>query len=186
MSGKLLQLIGFYENEEIERKPVDLVEVIRWVYEENRERLREQGMVFRILLEEPEKEVKELELEGQGGETMTVQGDNMLLVSLFGNLVSNSIKAMEGAEKGSGKIQVTLVPGRHMIYVQDNGCRIPAEDLPHVTKAFYMVDKSRSRRRQGTGLGLALAQQIVRNHGARMEMESQVGQGTKVTIRFLV
>ena len=77
---------------------------------------------------------------------MTVQGDNMLLVSLFGNLVSNSIKAMEGAEKGSGKIQVTLVPGRHMIYVQDNGCRIPAEDLPHVTKAFYMVDKSRSRR----------------------------------------
>ncbi len=186
MSGKLLQLIGFYENEEIERKPVDLVEVIRWVYEENRERLREQGMVFRILLEEPEKEVKELELEGQGGETMTVQGDNMLLVSLFGNLVSNSIKAMEGAEKGSGKIQVTLVPGRHMIYVQDNGCGIPAEDLPHVTKAFYMVDKSRSRRRQGTGLGLALAQQIVRNHGARMEMESQVGQGTKVTIRFLV
>ena len=47
-----------------------------------------------------------------------------------------------------------------------------------------MVDKSRSRRQQGTGLGLALVQQIVRVHGAEMEMESQVGQGTKVTICF--
>ncbi len=184
MSGKLLQLIGFYENEEIERKPVDLVKVIRWVYEENRERIKEQEAGFQILLEEPGIGVRELELEGQGGEEMTVEGDNMLLVSLFGNLVSNSIRAMAGIKKGSGKIQVTLVPGRHMVCVQDNGCGIPAEDLPHVTKAFYMVDKSRSRRQQGTGLGLALVQQIVRVHGAEMEMESQVGQGTKVTICF--
>ena len=113
---------------------------------------------------------------------MEVQGDKMLLASLFNNLVSNSIKALED----SGKIQVILMPEQSAVCVRDNGCGIPEEDIPHVTKAFYMVDKSRSRRQQGAGLGLALAQRIVLAHGAHMKIESRVGAGTAVTVFFCV
>lgn len=112
---------------------------------------------------------------------MTVQGDPMLLVSLFSNLVSNSIKALEG----TGKIQIVLIPEKHKVCVQDDGVGIPLKDLPHVTKAFYMVDKSRSRRQKGSGLGLALVQRISKVHNAKIEIESRLGEGTKVWICFL-
>lgn len=168
MSGKLMQLAGLYENEEIERQTLDLARVVQWVYEENREICREKGIDFQV------------STEGPGGK-MEVQGDKMLLASLFNNLVSNSIKALED----SGKIQVILMPEQSAVCVRDNGCGIPEEDIPHVTKAFYMVDKSRSRRQQGAGLGLALAQRIVLAHGAHMKIESRVGAGTAVTVFFL-
>ncbi len=168
MSGKLMQLAGLYENEEIERQTLDLARVVQWVYEENREICREKGIDFQG------------STEGPGGK-MEVQGDKMLLASLFNNLVSNSIKALED----SGKIQVILMPEQSAVCVRDNGCGIPEEDIPHVTKAFYMVDKSRSRRQQGAGLGLALAQRIVLAHGAHMKIESRVGAGTAVTVFFL-
>ena len=76
---------------------------------------------------------------------MTVYGDKLLLTSLFANLISNSIKAFDNF----GEIKVILNPKARKITVQDNGRGIPLEDIPHVTKAFYMVDKSRSRRQQG-------------------------------------
>lgn len=83
-----------------------------------------------------------------------------------------------------GQIQVILDREESKVCVRDNGRGIPAQDLPHVTKAFYMVDKSRSRRQQGAGLGLALAQRIVKAHDAKMELESCPGEGTKVTVTF--
>lgn len=181
MSGKLLQLMGFYENEKIVKKPVELVDVMMWIYEENRETLIDKGIDFKIVLENSAGVQKEIGLEQKGVRGITVQGDPMLLVSLFSNLVSNSIKALEG----SGKIQIILIPEKHKVCVQDNGVGIPSKDLPHVTKAFYMVDKSRSRRQQGSGLGLALVQRISKAHGAKIEIESRLGEGTKVWICFL-
>ena len=181
MSGKLLQLMGFYENEKIVKKPVELVDVMMWIYEENRETLIDKGIDFKIVLENSAGVQKEIGLEQKGVRGITVQGDPMLLVSLFSNLVSNSIKALEG----SGKIQIILIPEKHKVCVQDNGVGIPSKDLPHVIKAFYMVDKSRSRRQQGSGLGLALVQRISKAHGAKIEIESRLGEGTKVWICFL-
>ena len=180
MSGKLLQLMGFYENEKIVKKPVELVDVMMWIYEENRETLIDKGIDFKIVLENSAGVQKEIGLEQKGVRGITVQGDPMLLVSLFSNLVSNSIKALEG----SGKIQIILIPEKHKVCVQDNGVGIPSKDLPHVTKAFYMVDKSRSRRQQGSGLGLALVQRISKVHGAKIEIESRLKEGTKVWICF--
>ena len=111
---------------------------------------------------------------------MSVEGDPLLLFSLFDNLVSNSVKAVEEG----GQIQVVLDRNLRRVCVRDNGRGIPPGDLPHVTKAFYMVDKSRSRRQQGSGLGLALAERIVRAHGGKLEIESYVGKGTNVTVTF--
>ncbi len=180
MSGKLLQLIGFYGNEKIVKKPVELVDVMMWIYEENRETLIDKGIDFKIVLENTVGVQKKIEFEQKEVRGMAVQGDPMLLVSLFSNLVSNSIKALEG----SGKIQIILIPEKHKVCVQDNGVGIPSKDLPHVTKAFYMVDKSRSRRQQGSGLGLALVQRISKVHGAKIEIESRLKEGTKVWIWF--
>lgn len=180
MSGKLLQLIGFYGNEKIVKKPVELVDVMMWIYEENRETLIDKGIDFKIVLENTVGVQKKIEFEQKEVRGMAVQGDPLLLVSLFSNLVSNSIKALEG----SGKIQIILIPEKHKVCVQDNGVGIPSKDLPHVTKAFYMVDKSRSRRQQGSGLGLALVQRISKVHGAKIEIESRLKEGTKVWICF--
>jgi signal transduction histidine kinase len=180
MSGKLLQLVGLYENREIENRTVDLEEVIGQAYEENRERLMEKDINFQIQRRGCPAFPGKREADGQEKEGMSVEGDPLLLFSLFDNLVSNSVKAVEEG----GQIQVVLDRNLRRVCVRDNGRGIPPGDLPHVTKAFYMVDKSRSRRQQGSGLGLALAERIVRAHGGKLEIESYVGKGTNVTVTF--
>ncbi len=64
----------------------------------------------------------------------------------------------------------------------DTGCGIPDADLPRVTEAFYMVDKSRSRADGGSGIGLALCTRIAQAHGTQLQIDSTEGVGTTVTI----
>ena len=66
--------------------------------------------------------------------------------------------------------------------VADTGCGIPAADLPRVTEAFYMVDKSRSRADGGSGIGLALCTRIAQAHGTQLQIDSTEGVGTTVTV----
>ena len=53
-----------------------------------------------------------------------------------------------------------------------------------MTEAFYMVDKARSRKEGGCGLGLALCARIVALHGARLMIESKLGEGTQISVVF--
>lgn len=101
-------------------------------------------------------------------EDMRVWGHREQLCSLFANLVYNGSK---GSQQG-GEVLVS-VQG-HTMTVADTGCRIPEKDLPHVTEAFYMADKSRSRCEGGSGLGLALDLRIVQLHGGTMERRQAV------------
>ena len=68
------------------------------------------------------------------------------------------------------------------IEVSDTGVGIPAEALPRVFDRFFRVDSSRSQGSGGTGLGLAIVQSIVQLHGGEVEISSQPGQGTRVTL----
>ena len=68
--------------------------------------------------------------------------------------------------------------------VKDHGVGIPKEEQHKITKAFYMVDKSRSRKEGGAGLGLAICGQIAKLHHARLEIRSREGEGTVVRIHF--
>lgn len=105
-----------------------------------------------------------------------VQGDRDLLTEALINLVDNAVKACwEGG-------QVELYTEDGALVVEDNGRGIPQEDLGRLTEPFYMVDKSRSRKSGGAGLGLALAAAILRRHGMKLHMESQVGAGTKAAV----
>jgi len=65
------------------------------------------------------------------------------------------------------------------VSVRDTGSGIAAEDLPYVFERFYRADKSRSRATGGAGLGLAIARQLVEAHGGRLEVESEIGRGTR-------
>ena len=71
-----------------------------------------------------------------------------------------------------------------MITVRDEGCGIPADEIKNLTEPFYMVDKSRSRSTGGAGLGLSIVRMILQLHGADMAIESTVGKGTDITLKF--
>lgn len=109
-----------------------------------------------------------------------VLGNRALLADLVRNLILNAAAAT--APGGT----ITLCCERQgtgwRLRVQDNGRGIPPEDLPHVTEAFYMADKSRTRARGGSGLGLSLCAAIAAAHGSKLAIESTQGQGTCVTI----
>ena len=104
--------------------------------------------------------------------------DGDLMVTLLQNLLSNAIRASEPGGR------VWLTARADGLSVRDEGCGIPPEHLPHVTEAFYMVDKSRARAAQGAGLGLALCRRIAQLHKARLTIDSQPGQGTTVSLLF--
>ncbi|MFN2196332.1 MAG: sensor histidine kinase [Anaerolineales bacterium] len=70
-----------------------------------------------------------------------------------------------------------------IVTIQDTGPGIMPEELPHIFERFYRGEKSRTRTKdQGFGLGLSIAYWIVRNHGGRIDVDSQEGEGTKFEI----
>jgi two-component system, NtrC family, sensor kinase len=106
-----------------------------------------------------------------------IQGDRQQLKQVVLNLVLNSLDAVaEG-----GRIGVRVMkgkPGFLAVQVEDNGCGIPADMLPHVFDPFFTTKPVGT----GTGLGLSVSHGIVTKHGGRIEVESIPGQKTVFTI----
>ena len=111
-----------------------------------------------------------------------VRGDASLLALIISNLLDNAVKAVE--EGGFILMKGSKLPQGYEIKVVDNGRGIPKEEIARITEAFYMVDKSRSKKAGGIGLGLALCTQIVKLHGAKMEIKSKPGVGTQIRVIF--
>jgi signal transduction histidine kinase len=105
-----------------------------------------------------------------------------LFMSLLLNLIDNARKAIDGG--GEITIRSLTSEGTCEISVSDNGRGIPEDELYKIKDAFYRVDKSRSRSHGGVGLGLRLCDEIAALHGGEITFESQLGEGTTVTLKL--
>lgn len=111
-------------------------------------------------------------------------GECVLEPDLFVSLVINLLENARRAMPSGGTINITMkkYESDWCLSVSDTGCGIPKDKLSHITEAFYRVDKARSRAAGGAGLGLSLCENIARLHGGRIEIESEVGVGTTVSV----
>ncbi len=98
------------------------------------------------------------------------------LNQVFLNLLVNAGQAID--DKGAIVIATGTRNDEAWISVEDTGCGIPKEHLNRIFEPFFTTKPVG----QGTGLGLSVSYSIVRRHGGRIEVDSEVGRGTRFTI----
>ena len=116
------------------------------------------------------------------GEHAEIIGVEQLLKEMIYNLLDNAIKY--NVPGGSVTASVRKSAGRTILSVADTGIGIPYAHQPRVFERFYRVDKSHSKEVGGTGLGLSIVRHAAQYHGARLELKSQPGKGTTITVTF--
>ncbi len=109
-----------------------------------------------------------------------VQADRAALRQVLLNLVGNALKFTPSG----GKVQVSGVNDAGMIRlcIADSGAGIAPEDLRRLGEPFYQSGPVLLRRAEGSGLGLAISKRLIALHGGKLEIESTLGEGTKVSI----
>jgi two-component system phosphate regulon sensor histidine kinase PhoR len=119
----------------------------------------------------------------------SIEGDTVMLVQLFLNLIENGIKY----NREGGLLRITLaVPVASgetqevKIEISDTGIGIAQENINAIFERFYRVDKGASQSQGGAGLGLAIAQWIVRLHRGRIDVRSRPGKGSIFTVTLPV
>ena len=113
---------------------------------------------------------------------LKLRGVEADLKSAFQNLVVNAINYTPA--KGSVKVNWQETPEGLLLSVKDNGIGIPRRDLPRITERFYRVGDDRSRKNGGTGLGLAIVKHVINTHDAKLEIRSELGQGSEFRCLF--
>jgi signal transduction histidine kinase len=122
-------------------------------------------------------------LKTEVADGLTLIADPGRLDQVLGNLVVNALRYT----KEGGEVTIRAEGGDEgcEIVVQDTGEGIAAEDLPFIFDRFWRAEKSRKNADgSGHGLGLAIARQLVRAHGGEIEVESEVGVGSRFIIRL--
>ena len=148
-------------------KPVSLQKWVQGMFERFQKKLRAEGIGWRLVC---------------NGNDRTVAFDSQRLAQALGNLVENASVALGGKVGACLELVCHAEGDFWQLQLIDNGSGIPEEDLPFVFRRFYRVDKHRNREDGGTGLGLSIAKAIVEAHDGHIEIVSQVGVGTTVTM----
>lgn len=166
---KILRLSFFDENSiELEKSPLDLSEILKRVSKNLKPLADEKGIEIAIHLGK-ERESK-------------IWGISSLIEDMIYNLVENAIKY------SNEKSQITLSLSQNAqgvsVCVKDSGIGIPLEEQERVFERFYCVDKSRSKKLGGSGLGLSIVKHIAKIHNAKIELKSQQGVGTSISVEF--
>ncbi len=148
-----------------EPQDVDLLSVAQDVVDRLQDRARKANVTLHIQ-----------------GANVRVSGYPRLLDELVKNLCDNAIRY----NRTGGSVHVFVLPvnGHPTLRVTDTGVGIAPEDQPKVFERFYRVDKSRSRASGGTGLGLAIVKHAAALHGATIDLSSELGRGTTITVTF--
>ena len=130
---------------------------------------------------EPVARRAEVSIEVKGSPTK-VRGVPAVLDEMVFNLCDNAVKY----NRAGGSVTVSVEPVEHetVLTVADTGIGIPDQDRDRVFERFYRVDKSHSRQIGGTGLGLSIVKHAAALHDARIDLDSALGKGTTIRIRF--
>ncbi|MCW8915774.1 MAG: ATP-binding protein [Magnetovibrio sp.] len=151
---------------ELDRAPTDMGEVVD-----------EVTSLLGVMAHE-----KGLELNNETHDMHRLNVDALRMRQLFMNTIGNSIKF---TDQGSITIRNHCDETGHRIIVSDTGIGMSKEQIQIALKPFRQVHgTSLSRRYQGTGLGLSLSHQIIKLHGGELEIESEPGRGTTITLHF--
>ena len=126
-------------------------------------------------------EPNQIKMYMKGKPTM-MEGDRAMIEELLYNLCSNAIRYNK--PNGTVEVMVDTIDGEVVLQVKDTGIGISKQHQERIFERFYRVDKSRSKERGGTGLGLAIVKHIVAEHDARIELESEEGIGTTISVIF--
>ena len=113
----------------------------------------------------------------------TLRADESMLKKIVLNLLSNAVKFTPPG----GEVVVEAKPdedGGLLLIIADNGIGIAEKDQGRVFEYFVQVDGALNRKYVGTGLGLPLAKSLTELHGGTIVLESALGAGTTVTVRF--
>ncbi len=111
------------------------------------------------------------------------RGDRRKFMQILVNLLSNGIKFTEEGGKVTLKAWCREESG-HVVQIIDNGIGIALDDIPKALAPFQQVDSDLGRKYEGTDLGLPLTKALVELHGGALDLQSSVGVGTTVTVRF--
>lgn len=163
----LLKLSSLETTEkQAETAPIRVPDLLRHIVEEART----------ISIDGPHHFVQEVD------ENLWLEGDRNQIYSAISNIVNNAVQHTPG----EGTITVRWFHGKRggVLEVQDTGEGISPEHIPRLTERFYRVDRGRSREKGGTGLGLAIVKHILARHKAKLEVESQPGEGSLFRICF--
>ena len=109
-------------------------------------------------------------------------GVYQILYEMFFNICENAVKYNH--PKGEVVVTIAAMDEKPTVVVEDTGIGIPKEDIDRVFERFYRVDKSHSNQKEGSGLGLSIVKHGAKYHHASIEVESELNQGTKITIVF--
>ena len=116
------------------------------------------------------------------GEPCTITGVRRYVYEIIYNLCDNAIRY--NVEDGNVTIKISKETGSAEISVSDTGIGIAPEHQSRIFERFYRVDKSHSKETGGTGLGLSIVKHAVQYHNAKVFLESEVGKGTTVIVKF--
>ena len=148
---------------------VDINEVVKSSYESLRKKVSEKNLQVEINVK---------------GEIPGIKGNRFLLEQMLINLIDNAVKYTP--ERGRVTINISNEDSNVNLEICDTGIGIPKENLSRIFERFYRVDKTRSRKLGGTGLGLSIVKHIAIIHNGKIEVESEVGKGSRFTITLPV
>lgn len=129
----------------------------------------------------PDKNDVEYIIDADKDNEYAIYGDGHKLKQIMINLVDNSAKH---THNGHIKISFESNESKTVMRVADTGIGISKKYHDRIFERFYRVDKHRSRETGGTGLGLSIVKHLVKLHGGEIELYSEEGVGTSISIEF--
>ena len=163
--GDIIRLSQLDEGDEMPAEPVDLAD------------LAEEAL--RDLQAEADKKHVTLHC---GTQSACITGVRRLLYEIIYNLIDNAVKY--NVDGGRVDIQVAGEPHNVRVTVKDTGIGIAPEHQGRIFERFYRADKSHSKASGGTGLGLSIVKHAVQYHHGSIDLQSQPGKGTQISVTF--